>query len=236
MTGTAIVPDKLRDVLESKAESYASLLPVGYGASRLITGALVAVQQNPALAKCEPKSIATALARIAQWGLDVGDTAHLVPYGTNCQAIVDFKGLIKLMVDAGARKVEAYEVYEGDVFEWERGTNARILHKPTADRSRKIVAAYAIVTLSFGVQQFEVMTAEEIDEIRQNHSKQWKSGPLTYWYSRKTVLRRLSKYVRRNARLEAALSMDGERPEGVTTDGEIVDAQFEVGDASEPDA
>lgn len=225
------VPDKLRDVLESKADSYAALLPTGYAASRLITGALVAVQQNPALAKCEPRSIATALARIAQWGLDVGDTAHLVPYGTTCQAIVDYKGLIKLMVDAGARKVEASEVYAGEAFEWEKGTAAFLRHKPTADRSGPIIAAYAIVTLPYGVTQFEVMTAEEIDAIRQAHSKQWKAGPLTYWYCRKTVLRRLSKYVRRNARLDAALAQDSERPEGVTADGEIVDAHFEVGDA-----
>ena len=108
MTGTAVTKkSSLKATLEERAPAYQRLLPKWYPADRLITGALVAAQANPDLVKCNPQSVAVALARVAQWGLDVGDTAHLVPYGDKCTPIADYKGLIRLMVEAGARKVEA---------------------------------------------------------------------------------------------------------------------------------
>lgn len=250
MTGTTVAKKELREVLFAKADDYAAALPEGYTANRLITGALVAYQLNPDLQKCTPASIAVALARVAQWGLDVGDTAHLVPFGSTCTAVPGYTGLIQLMCLAGAKKVEAFEVYEGDRFEWELGTNAHIKHQPVAGPpGRKITHAYAIATLGRGVVQFEVMTADELEAIRQKYSKQWKSGPLTYWWARKAVIRRLAKYVVRSAspavqsRLQAALAQDvdaeplpGIRPANVTEDGEIRDVEFEVGDAAEDSA
>lgn len=105
MTGTAVTKrSSLKATLEERAPAYQRLLPKWYPADRLITGALVAAQTNPDLGKCNPQSVAVALARVAQWGLDVGDTAHLVPFGDKCTPIADYKGLIRLMVEAGARK------------------------------------------------------------------------------------------------------------------------------------
>lgn len=202
---------------------YERLLPKGYAPERLMTGAMVAIQANPLLLKCDPKSIALSLARIAQWGLDIGDTAHLVPYGTTCTPIPDYKGLIKLMLEAGARRVEAHEVYEGDFFEYELGAYPVLRHRPVAPGARgKLTHAYACVTLRGGAVQIEVMFAEEIDALRQQHSKQWKNGALTPWYARKTVLRRASKYVPRTARLSSALDGDEQVVYADATTGEIL--------------
>jgi len=213
MTTTKVVRTSphaaLRAELERLTPSYERLLPKHYDPARLITGAMVAIAANPDLLQCDPKSVGIALARVAQWGLDVGDTAHLVPFGRQCTAIVDYKGYIRLMMQAGARKVEAHEVREGDEFEYEYGAEPRLIHRPLADRSRPITAAYAIVWLRGGVKQFEVMTADEIDAIRRAKSKQWKAGPLEGWYARKTVLRRVAKYVPKSGALEQALVTDG---------------------------
>ena len=203
--------DVLKQTLAGFLPSYGKLLPAGYAPERLVTGALVAATRNPELLKCDPTSIAVALATVAQWGLDLGTTAHLVPYGRSCTPVADYKGYIELMVAAGARKVEAHEVREGDLFEYAFGTDAYLRHQPKAKQGAPITHAYAVVTLRGGVEQFEVMTAEEIEEIRAK-SKGWAKGQLPAWYARKTVIRRCAKYVPKTARLVATLAADELEP------------------------
>lgn len=224
MTSVAVRPrDALKQTLAGFLPSYGKLLPRGYEPERLVTGALVAATRNPELLKCDPTSIAVALATVAQWGLDLGTTAHLVPYGRQCTPVADYKGYIELMVAAGARKVEAHEVREGDAFEYAFGTNAYLRHTPKAKQGAPITHAYAVVTLRGGVEQFEVMTAEEIEEIRAK-SKGWAKGQLPAWYARKTVIRRCAKYVPKTVRLSAALAADELEPIAVDITPETLEA------------
>lgn len=218
MTSTALTraPEStkaLKSGLEQFAPSYLKLLPKSYPVDRLITGALIAATTNPLLLKCTTVSVATALAKVAQWGLDVGDTAHLVPFGSTCTAVADYKGLIKLMCEAGARKVEAREVREGDRFLFEYGSNPRLEHVPSGARSGAITHYYAVVWLRGMVPQFEIMTAEEVDTLRKRYSKQWKGDDPGPWYGRKSAIRRLAKYIPKTPRLAAALAADGFDPE-----------------------
>jgi phage RecT family recombinase len=223
-TAVALSPrQKLKSELAKFEPSLQSMLPKGYEASRLITGAMMAAQQNPDLMKCTPVSIATALGRIAQWNLDVGLTAHLVPFGSACTAVADYKGLIALMVRAGARKVEAYVVREGDAFEYQLGTEAFLRHIPKTSTT-PILGAYCIVTLRGSVTQFEYMSADDIEKLRQQYSKANKKGPLTEWYARKTVIRRCAKYVPQNEQLARALAED-EAPIEVDEDGVVLTSQ-----------
>lgn len=216
--------DKLKTTLAQFIPSYGNLLPPGYDPQRLVTGALVSVQRNPDLLKCEPMSIATALATVAQWGLDLGTTAHLVPFGQACTPVADYKGYIELMVQAGARKVEAHEVRQGDDFEYHFGTDAYLRHTPTAPLDAPLTHAYCVVTLRGGVTQFEVMTIEEIDEIRRLKSKSWSKGPCPPWYARKTVIRRASKFVPKTLRLSAMLTGDELEPAAVDLSPEAMAA------------
>ncbi|MDX2060283.1 MAG: recombinase RecT [Gemmatimonadales bacterium] len=229
MTSTALAKSvaPLRDTLASLEPSYAKLLPKWYPPSRLITGAMVAAQANPTLLKCNPRSVALALARVAQWGLDVGDTAHLVPYGETCTAVADYKGLIRLMTQAGARKVEAREVRQGDEFEYRFGSEPYLRHVPVGPSNRPFTHGYAIVWLRGGVTQFEVAPVEEIEAVKERYSRQWKGKPLEAWYIRKTLIRRLAKYVDRTPQLAKAVLDEGFDPET----GEIVqspDAEFDI--------
>lgn len=231
MTGTALTArQQLKTELARFEPSLQAMLPKGYEAGRLITGALVAAANNPDLLKCQPSTIATALARIAQWGLDVGVTAHLVPYGSKCTPVADYKGLVALMVRAGARKVEAQVVREGDQFEYAYGTDAYLRHQPTGS-SNPITHAWCIVTLRGGVTQFEVMPVADIEAIRKQHSKQWKNGPLPAWYARKTVTRQAAKFVPQTAELVRALDEDEQVVEldadGVVPDPATLEGQYE---------
>jgi recombination protein RecT len=207
---TALVTQRteLRNELVRYQPSIAALLPPGVNPETVITAALVSAANNTDLYNCTPQSIALACARISQWGLVPGVTAHLVPFGASCTAVADYKGLIDLMVQSGARKVEARVVRAGDVFEYEYGLQPTLRHVPKSTTGA-ITHAYGVVTLARGEQQFEVMTVEEIDAIRQSKSKQWKKGPLPDWYARKTVIRRLAKYVpKASDRLARVLAED----------------------------
>jgi recombination protein RecT len=218
--GTALAPmDALRRELDKRAPSYEAMLPRGYRPDRLITGALLAVSRNPALLECSPVSIAVALGQVAQLGLDVGLTAHLVPYGKACTMVADYKGYIELMCRAGARKVESYTVHAGDPFDYQRGTEPFLRHQPYHKDGAAITHAYAIVWFRHGETQFEVMTAEEIDAIRAK-SKQWaKESTLPEWYARKTVIRRVAKYVPKSRELAMLLLAAPEETDATVIDG-----------------
>jgi recombination protein RecT len=213
-TGTAVAIQEdrpavaMKRVLTQMSDRFQALLPPNYPAERLIISALIAAQKEPKLYKCSQLSVTTALATIAQWGLEIGYTAHLLPFKADCVPVADYKGLIELMVAAGARKVEAREVREGDEFEYAFGSDNWLKHVPKAGSKAPIIAAWAVATLRGGTTQIEVMSADEIDEIRKKRSKEWKDGELTYWYARKTVIRRLAKYLPRNPRLQAAVEKD----------------------------
>lgn len=201
----------------------APFLPPGVSLDRVAASLRIALAKDraawkkdgpPPLERCSPMSVFMAVAKITQWGLEIGETAHLVPFGTECTAVADYKGLAELVISSGvARAVEAHCVYEKEPFRIKRGTSTEIEHHPIGDPKARgpMVGAYAIFHLRFGIALVEYMSVSEIDEIRQKHSKQWKSGALEPWYARKTVVRRGVKLLPKNPRLlERLAALDTE--------------------------
>ncbi|MFZ9882055.1 MAG: recombinase RecT [Phycisphaerales bacterium] len=181
----------------------APFLPEGVNVERVIAAAQLAAMSNPAIAECDPKSIVLSVARVAQWGLDIGQTAHLVPYGKTCNAIPDYRGLVEMIVRSGAaRSVEARVVREGDEFAYEYGTAKRIRHVPNAKSTARITHAYAIVTLRFQDFDFVVLDRDEIEAVR-SKSKGWSKGELESCagYAKKTAVRRVVNLIPKNAKL-----------------------------------
>jgi recombination protein RecT len=186
----------------------APFLPKGVDVERIIASAQLAVMQNPAIGECDPKSIVLACAKIAQWGLDIGTTAHLVPYGKACTPVPDYRGLVEMIVRSGAaRHVEARVVREGDDFKYAYGTSKFIDHAPRANSKAPITHAYAIVTLRFQHFDFVVLDRDEIEAVR-TKSKQWARGNLEdhAWYAKKTAVRRVVNLIPKNAALASVLS------------------------------
>lgn len=207
-TGVAVIKN-ITAVLTSDTakERILPFLPEGANYERVMAAAQYAVRKQPDLLKCTPHSIIDAVAKIQQWQLEIGTTAHLVPFKGKCEAIADYKGLAELMVRSGAvRHVEARVVYENDTFRYKLGTASEIDHTPTSEAKRgKITHAYVILYLPFNRISFEVMTVEDIENIRLNHSKQWKTGALPAWYAKKTVVRQSVKLIPKDPRYSAAL-------------------------------
>jgi phage RecT family recombinase len=217
------VPEKLKAQLARFRDSIAPLMRKGHDVERLLTLTLMSVANDEKLSQCSAMSIAKAASRIAGWGLEPGVTAHLVPFFNTkkevmeVNAIADFKGLIQLMCECGARDVDPQVVREGDHFDYGYGLNPFLEHRPKVKRSggTKITHAYCIVTLAHNVKKFEVMTIDEIDTLRKKYSKtQGKANESLDWYCRKTVVRRVAKYVpmhgEKGQRLALAVAQDSE--------------------------
>ena len=168
---------------------------------------LTEIQKNPRLLKCTRSSILTAVMEACQLGLvpnSVQGLAYLIPYGTKCQLITGYKGLISLALQSGRlASIWGRIVREGDLFEYEEGTNPFIKHKPVlpsdiGETSAKVKAAYAVAKLK-GVDdtQFECLTLLDIERIRAK-SASGSRGPWKDDYeqmAKKTAVRQLLKWL-----------------------------------------
>jgi recombinational DNA repair protein RecT len=122
-------------------------------------------------------------------------------------------GIIKKMRNSGQlASIVAHEVYKKDHFVYKLGDEEQIIHEPYMGDGDpgEIIAAYSIARLKDGTIQREVMTRAQIDKVR-NVSKSKDKGPWVEWYgeqSRKTVVRRLSKYLPMSTEIEEMLRRD----------------------------
>lgn len=209
----------IRDHLNSPAfvAEIGKALPKHMKPERMARIALTAMTRTPKLAECSQQSFFRCLLDLSQWGLEPdGRRAHLIPYGSECTLIIDYKGLVELAYRSGVvRNIHADVVREGDVFSYNLGMIER--HTPWAfrndaakpEKAGEIVAAYCIVSLK-GDAKCEVLTREEVDGIR-NRSKAGRSGPWVTDYSemaKKTAFRRVSKWLPLSAEIYDAFEKD----------------------------
>ena len=228
--GTAIAKPRVFAFVESARARIDPFLPPGVKLERVAASFYLAVKDNPRLADCEPESLVRAIARIQQWGLEIGTTAHIAMFKGKATAIADYKGLIELMVAARAvRSVDPPRaVYSGDDFKLEMGTNPSIYHLPQTDPAKRgtLVGAYVVARLPGSRCMFEWMPLEDIEKIRKQ-SQSWgpeKVKECPPWYAKKTVVRQLAKVVPKNGRLAEVLARVVEEDEAE----EIGEAQYSV--------
>ena len=153
-------------------------------------------------AQANPASFLRAVMACCQLGLEPGPIGlvYLIPFGTEVQFIVGFKGYVNLACRSGFSQVDAATIHEGDHFEHERGTTPFIRHRPAMNADRgAMVGAYAIAwPSSGGPPRFAVLDLAALHRARASsmtYSK-YKTGP---WLdhegemAKKTAIRRGSK-------------------------------------------
>jgi recombination protein RecT len=209
------VRDMLKENKGALRESLAKIMDVE-AFSRIALGEL---RTNPALLDCDPKSLMSSIGKAAELGLVVGSAmggAYLVPYKANAQLIIGYRGLIALARRSGEiLSLTAHVVHEKDVFELELGLEEKLRHIPTTEQDPgPMVCAYAVAKLNGGGLQFEVMSRSQIDAIRAR-SRASSNGPWVTDYeemARKTVVRRLAKYLPMAIQMADALAADQDVP------------------------
>jgi len=209
---------------EQFQRSLADVAPKHITKERIVKLALVAASRQPRLFECTPQSFLQSVMKAAELGLDCVGTlgqGYLVPYYNSkiksyeCQFIAGYQGLIELARRSGnIARIESRVVYEKDAFEVEYGLNQKLVHKPYLGGDRgNIVCVYAIAELKDGSKQLEVMTIDEVNRIR-DRSKAKDSGPWVTDFAemaRKTVVRRLAKYLPLSPDLVKAIETDDQQ-------------------------
>lgn len=196
--------------------------------ARAIRLVLNEVRRIPALAECDPRSILGALLTSASLGLDIGGGlghAYIIPFKGTATLVVGYKGLIALSYrSTQIASLNAYVVRPGDTFDVKLGSERRIVHTPKLDDEGQPTHYYAIATSPSGGPIFDrPMTHAQMLKVKANSPAARRQG--TPWHThfeemgRKTVTRRLCKYLPTSAELAYAAAADemleegGKRPE-----------------------
>lgn len=176
-------------------QQIAIALPGNVTPDRFVRATVTALMQNPDIAKADQGSLLLALVRCAQDGLlPDGKEAALILFGNKATYLSMIGGLRKIAAEHGWQLATSV-VYENDTFDYELGLSPTVLHKPArlgTDRGKPI-GAYAVASHKDGRKVMEVMTAQEIEKVRQA-SRSKNSGPWVQWTDRmweKTCGRRL---------------------------------------------
>ena len=190
-------------------------LPRHLDADRMARLALTAVRLTPGLADCSPDSFAGSLLTAAAVGVEVGTPeAYLVPYKRECTLIIGWQGYTKLFWQhPHARSIDAEAVYERDEFDWAKGTNPYLRHRPyrgDGDRG-PVIFYYGAVSLSTGGSHFEVLTPDEVKALRGGKvgpDPRFKGGDPMRWMERKTAIRQVLKPMPKSSQLSQAIVSD----------------------------
>lgn len=207
------------------------MLPRHLTPDRFVRVALTTLLRVPRLAECGATqggkaSFLNALLTLSQFGIEPnGRDAHLIPFRNNklniteCQVIIDYKGLAGLVMDSGlVSSIHADVVCDNDQFEYNMGQIER--HKIDFKKPRgEPYAAYTIIRFKDGGIKTEVMGKDEIYAVR-DKSHGWRNhmkyGSDTPWADKqaepemwkKTTFRRCTKWLKLSSKLSDALDYD----------------------------
>lgn len=217
----------LRGAIKASEGQFALALPQHVDPGRFMRCALTAINVVPKLAQCTQESVLAGLMQAAQLGLEVADVrgqAYLIPRWDGrdrCMKAgfqLGYRGMIDLAARGGIT-VTVDDICGNDQYDFERGTNAYLRHKPTLADRGDVIAYYAVATFADGrTPAFVVMGRGEAEAHRDKFaSTKTKEGEIYgTWIehfdamARKTVIRKLLNYLPATVELRQAAAIEVE--------------------------
>lgn len=219
--------DVVRDQFERMGDQFKAVLPAHIPVERFARVVMTAIQNNPQLLSAPRKELFNASMKAAQDGL--------LPDGREGALVLRKKGqsfsITWQPMIAGVRKKarnsgeistwDAHVVFENDFFQFQLGDAPQINHTYDLKAPRgEPVGAYSVCVLKDGTKSYEVMSADEINSIR-DRSDGWKAFKAGYikstpwstdWseMARKTVAKRHSKVLPMSTDLDDLIRRDDE--------------------------
>ncbi len=189
--------------LSDKLVSVQNALPKAFNRDRFVQNALAVMNEKPELARINRAMVIQGLCKGAYLGLDfMNKECYLIPYGNSVQFQTDYKGECKFVKRYSIRPILdifAKVVREGDFFEEGIIDNKPVVNfRPLPFNNKPIVGAFAIVLYKDGGMEYEAMSYEDIQNVRNNYSKASQSKAWKNSFdemAKKTVLRRLCKHI-----------------------------------------
>ena len=196
---------------------------------RLAQVAMTEINRNPALSKASPISFVGAIMQCGALGLEPSGSlghAYLIPFGNgkdsqgrpNIQLIIGYRGMLDLAKRSGQiSSISARAVYENDDFKYSYGLEETVHHIPASGERGNLTHVYAVARMKDGGVQFEVMSVFDVEKVKKS-SKASASGPWVTHYeemAKKTVIRRLFKYLPISIEMQKAVTIDEQGDAGV---------------------
>lgn len=226
--------DPIVNLLAQYKSAIKSVLPKHLTPERVMRIAYNAVQRTPKLRDCTHGSLINCVMEISKRGLEIGYTAHIIPFGKEAVFICDYKGFIDLAHRSGQINAFSFHpVYQKDKFNYQYGTDPWVEHKPHREENRgDLIAAYAVVTYKHGGFDFEVIERADAEAIKKRSpGARTKDSPWntedewTMWC--KSAVRRLVKRVPQSPDLQSVAYLDEMAEAGMKQDFEdAIDAEF----------
>lgn len=225
-------PGDLLKYLEKSKSAIAMALPKHLTPERMMRLALTCFSTTPKLRECTPQSILSSVVVAAQIGLEPGiaGQGYLIPYKETCTFVPGWQGLVGLLNNTGRATAWTGAVFEGDVFEFQLGSNPRCHHVPgehfgDPDKLRWVYACGKVN----GSEQpvIEAWPISRVWKHRDQHNKVGR-GHYSYqnpeMYARKVVLLQVLKYMPRSIELNNAIAASDAAELGKATmvDGGVV--------------
>lgn len=240
--------EQIAHLLKTKQAEIQKMLPKHLNAERLLKVAQIAATTTPALAKCDVPSLVGAIGQCAQMGLEPNTVlghAYLVPFNTkrkdaegnerwvnSVQVIIGYKGLIDLARRSGQIvSIAAHEVCEADQFDLVYGLDEKLEHKPAMGERGGVIGFYAVAKLKDGGHCFEFMSRHQIEQIMVASQSKGKYGPWKDHFvemGRKTVIRRLAKYLPLSIEFQTAAALDSMAETGKDQGLDSFDGDFSL--------
>lgn len=235
-----------QDLITKQKSQIAMVLPKHINPDRICRILLTEVRKTPKLLECSRESVLGAVMQASQLGLEIGNSlghAYLIPYKNDgkleCQFMIGYRGMLDLARRSGQIvSLSAQAIFENDAFEFEFGIQQKLKHVPTRSERGAFVGAYAIAHLKDGGYQIEVMFKNDIEKIKSRS----KSANLNYspWktdyeeMAKKTVIRRLFKYLPISIEFQRAIVLDEAADRGEQDNSSFIEGEFEAGNAPAP--
>jgi recombination protein RecT len=199
------------------------LLPPDIAYDQFRAAVYLELSGRPALATCVEESLRDSVIYAANYGLLPGRDCHFLPFkqkkyggqlGSTC--VPNYFGIILAMERTGKlRRAFAHPVHEGDEFEFDMFAD-RPMHKPAITLGKKPgkeLFYYGVVMFKDGTCAFEIMTLDELEAVRRrspaHDNGPWVSDPVMM--KRKTVLKRVGKYVKLTPRIQQLIDEEEAR-------------------------
>ena len=223
-------------------------MPKHMTADRMMRIALTEIRKVPALGKCNIESFMGSIMQCAQLGLEPGSAlghAYLLPFGSgkaqdgkpNCQLIIGYRGMIDLARRSGQIiSLTARTVCENDTFRYAFGLDETMQHIPCDGDRGRLTHVYAVAKLKGGGIQFDVMSRSDVETVRKS-SKAGTNGPWVTHFdemAKKTVIRRLFKYLPVSIEIQQAVTIDERAEAGIDQDNaSVLTGEYNI--VNEPD-
>lgn len=208
----------LEMLIKSEAQIQAAM-GSGGDAKRFLRVCQTEFRANPKLALCSPESFMLSVFEGARLGLEIGAQLgqyYFIPRANEVVPMLGYRGMIALgLRHPDVQTITSTPVYKGDYFESGENMQGQYFeYKPCGNKkAEELEKAFAVCRLKNGGVILEVMEREQIEAARAKskmpNGQAWRDS-----YSemaRKTVVRRLFKYIPLVAEASEAIARDEDR-------------------------